>query len=469
MAFRPSFLASPVLLAAISGLVLPASARAQALEIQPASATALSLAGAGVTAVKAPAALWQNPANMVQSDTRVAAGLSLESSGRSVFRLVEINAASPESRDGSGVQPAAHAALVLPLWERWLWAGIGYHLQLNLHSAFPVYGESTAEDLPSARRTDRARFSGTELQLQQHVFSLGLAGRFKQLALGLALELSHVRLAHRRSLWAGFQGDRAKLEDASLNVDASLSASGLLDAGALLGVWFRPFSFLELGLALRLPVRSRLQGSLQLEPGKGVPHGYAGWSARGGDVELELLLPLELRGGVAVAWRALQLHLELCWRQWSALEDLVARPDDAALLLSQQVGRAENWPVQNLPLGIQLQDQLSVRAGVQLRLWSGFLTLNAGYAYHQGGTGSESPVAVLLDLDRHVLGLGLQLALWRVQLGLAVQHSFKATLDATGRELLLHNPLDSSVTNPVGEGHYSTELTRVLVEARVGW
>ncbi len=57
----------------------------------------------------------------------------------------------------------------------------------------------------------------------------------------------------------------------------------------------------------------------------------------------------------------------------------------------------------------------------------------------------------------------------RVRLCLAVQHSFAAELNATGEEARLHNPLDPTVTGVVGDGRYETDMTRVLLEARVGW
>ena len=455
-------------------LLLPTPVAAQALESNHGSTTSLSLAGAGVTSVRDPAALWINPANLVHANARVSAGLGLEASDRSVFRIGEINQGSPEARDGAGVQLTPHVGLAFPLWERLLWAGVGYHLALNHRSRYPVYPEATTlaptakEATPVAQRNGPVRFIGTELQLQQHVLSLGLAFRWRLLAVGLALELSHLRLLHRRTLWAGFKGDASKLEERELNVDALVEASGLLDAGAVLGLWLKPTSFLELGVAVRLPVSSRLEGDATLIPGKGTPHGYVGWSAQGGEARLELLLPLQVEGGLTLCWRTLRLHLQFSWRQWSAMDSPTARLKDAALELTR-ASAAETWPVVQLPLGLQLQDHLAVRAGLEWRLWSGFLILRSGYAYHRGGTQSERPSAVLLDLDRHVWSMGVEVAVQRVRLGLALQQSFDASLNAVGDEAKLHNPLDGSVTGSVGEGHYETDMTRILIEARLGW
>ena len=448
-------------------LLSPSVAAAQALESNPGSATALSLAGAGVTSVQDPAAIWINPANLVHSSARVAAGLGLETSGRSAFRVGPINQGSPEARDGAGVQLAPHVGVAVPLWDDRLWAGLGYHLELNHRSRYPVYPHA---DLPTpvAERTGPVRFIGTELQLQQHMISLGLAFRWSMLAVGGALELSHVRLAHRRTLWAGFKGDASQLEEHELNVDALVEASGLLDAGAVFGVWLRPVSFLELGLAARLPVRSRLEGSATLVAGVGAPRGYDSWTARGGDARLEVLLPLQVEGGFTLTWRSLRMFCQFSWRRWSAMDSPEALLEDAALVLTR-ASAAETWPVTRLPLGIQLQDHLALRAGLEWRLWSGFLTLRTGYAFHQGGTRGESPAPVLLDLNRHVWSLGAEVAVKTVRLGLAVQQSFEASLNATGQEARLHNPLDSAVTGPVGEGHYQADMTRVLMDVQIGW
>ncbi len=455
-------------------LLWPAVSAGQALETNPASATALSLAGAGVTAVQDPVSLWINPANLVHSGARVAAGLGLEVSGRSAFRLGAINEGSPEARDGAGARLSPHVGIALPLWERRLWAGVGYHLELNHRSRYPVYPAAASESLkptdptPVADRNGPVRFLGTELLLQQHVVSVGLAFRWRLVAVGAALELSHLRLVHRRTLWAGFKGDGSKLEEPELNVDALVEARGLLDAGAVFGMWLRPVSFVELGVALRMPVRSRLEGDATLTPGEGSPHGYSAWTARGGEASLEVMLPLQVEAGLTLSWRSLRLFLQLSWRQWSAMDSPTAELEDAAMVLSQ-AGGAETWPLARLPLGIDLGDHLAARAGLQWSLWSGFLVLRTGYAFHHGGTPAESPTAVLLDLDRHVWSVGAEVSVQRVRLGLAVQHSFQAALDATGERALLHNPLDSTVTAAVGEGRYQTDMTRVLLEARVGW
>lgn len=445
----------------------PALASAQALEPSAGSATALGLAGAGVTSVKDPAAVWINPANMVHAESRVMAGLGLSTSGRSAFRIGEINQGSAEARDGAGVQLAPHLGLVLPLWDDALWAGVGYRMELNHVSRYPVYPYSD-DGTPVAERTGPVRFTGTELRLQQHVISLGLAFRWRVVAVGVSLELSHLRLRHRRTLWAGFKADANRLEEAELNVDAQVEASGLLDAGAVAGVWLRPLSFLELGVALRLPVSSTMEGTATLAPGAGPPRGYDAWSARGGDARLELTLPLQLEAGLALRWRTLDLHLQVSWRRWSAMDAPAATVDDAALVLTR-AGKAETWPVTRLPLGITMDDSLALRAGLQWRLWSGFMVLRTGYALHLGGTRSEAPSPVALDLDRHVWSLGVEVAVRHVRLGLAVQHSFAARLDATGEEALLHNPLDPSVTGVVGDGRYETDMTRVLLEAKAGW
>lgn len=454
-------------------LAVPWAAAAQALEQRPGSAASLALAGAGVTAVRDPSALWHNPACITRSSARVTVGLSLQTDGRSVHRTsAVINAPGGESRDAPGVRLAPSVALALPLWRRMLWVGLGYHLGFNHRSLFPPlsYTSGAAKTSPPTRQ-DRARYLGTELSLQQHLFSVGLAFRHRVLAVGLAVELSHLRLQHRRTLWAGLQADRDQLGEPELDLDARLEASGQISAGALVGLWIRPLPLLDLGLALRIPVTSRLEGTLELIPGAGLPQGHSSWAARGGAAELDWRTPLQLRGGLCFGKPWLRLHVELSWRRWSAASDPEARLRNSVVVAAPSAGGApRSWPVRRLPLGLgPLNDQLSWRAGLESRLLSGFLTLRSGYAFHLGATPSERPSSVLLDLDRHVLTAGAEFTTGKLSLALALYHSFDAALDATGEQAKLHNPLDQSVTAAVGAGHYSTQVTRILLELKAGW
>jgi long-subunit fatty acid transport protein len=450
-------------------LAAPAPARGQDLESAPCGAAGLALAGACAVGAPSPASVWANPALLAVSPANVSAALWMQTGEHTVTRTDMVGEARTGSRDAAGVQLSPAVAVAVPLWKRRLWLAAGYHQGLVAESFYPPPRGVTGGS--AAPRDDPARHLGTELSLVHHRFGLGLAFRWRMLSVGATVELGHLRMKHRRSLWAGMKGDESKLlfEDPDLDVDARLEGHDTLDVGGLLGIWARPLAFLELGLALRLPVWTTLDARLTLSPGAGAPFGYVGWSATGGPAPVALRLPLSLQGGLALRWRWLRVALELAWARWSAADDPQAAPESAALVLRLASGASETWPLLDLPLGIRLRDRISGHLGLEGTFWSGTLTLRLGYAYHHGASDPAAPAAVLLDLDRHVLGGGAELALGWVRMAVAVSHSFRATLDTGDQGARLHNPLDPSMTKVVGQGLFSSTRTRVVLELGAAW
>jgi len=186
---------------------------------------------------------------------------------------------------------------------------------------------------------------------------------------------------------------------------------------------------------------------------------------------VRLPLPLEVRGGIAAKIWRLRLLAEAVWARWSTADDLAAELEGAAVVLvnaASQPTTRELVSQNRLPLGFHLEDRLSFHLGAELHLLDRFLVLRTGYAFHLGATPKDLPAPTLLDLDRHVLGLGLEVRRGGVDIGLALSHSFRASL-ASGSRAVLHNPLDPSLTVPVGEGRYTTSATRFVLQAQLGW
>jgi long-subunit fatty acid transport protein len=440
------------------------STLAQPLEGPGAGATSLAMAGARTVLVKDPAALWSNPANIARSKSRVSLALQMSGDSRSVRLSGQaVNEYDPrEARDLAGTILAPAASLALPLWRDRLWLGIGYRIGLRLKSAYPPSGDGDG----TKARADPGRYLGTELGLEQHLFSLGAAFRWSWLSFGASLELSHLRLGrYRQTLWAGEEQDLydpfRRPGTTELDMDLLLQGSGTLAAGALFGLWFTPLSdLIEVGLTLQLPVTCTLSGTATLEQWRNVYQPIAS-----GNSSLELILPLRLRGGVAIDLKLFRLALEAALARWSRNEEITARLEGVRIELGD--GRAKN--ITRLPLGIQLRDHISAHLGVEVPLWRGFIVCRAGYAYHRGATPPSAPSATLVDLDHHELGVGLLLEAKQIRLAVAVSHAFEATLAASGEQRRAVNPLDPEISESIGRGRYSSSSTRVVIELQTGW
>jgi len=438
---------------------------AQSLDAPPSSAAALSLAGAQVTAASNGSALWLNPGLLVKARRGIQASLALMSVRRSVYRIRLTPL--PEARDATGVQLAPAVSVALPLYRDQLWVGLGYHLGLHASSHYPLPVSSGSTD--GTGRLAPARYRGTELELTQHVVSLGAAYRLGFLAVGAALELQHLELLHRQSLWAGFQLDynsSAMEEDPKRDVDALVEAKDKLRLGGIVGLWLEPHPLLRLGCAVRLPVTTLLRGPVTLSPGSQPPVGYSSIAARSGEALVELALPLRIQAGASVGPPRLRGFVELALERWSSMGDVRARLQDTSLVLAGSAGTEER-PMTELPLGLRLRDHLSMHVGLEAQLVPGFLIARTGYAFHRGATRPAAPSSTLVDLDRHVWSFGLEVERGALHLGLASAVSFEARLDAPGNEALLLNPLEPGVSAPVGQGRYTSSLVQVVLET--GW
>jgi len=440
-------------------LVVSSPAEAQDLEPRGAGSGETALAGAAVVANTGANSLWVNPANLPPGWNMVAT-FGLHSDQRSVFRdSPTINETLPEARDLAGVVLAPAVAIaVAPA--RGLRVGLGYHTGLQIQSDYGAKAEDPV-----------VRYTGSALTLRQHVVTLGVGLRWRWVSLGLALQLSHMRLSYQRTLWAGLASDRDRLQSPQLDLTAAFRGNDGITLLGLIGIRLRPLRWLHLGLSFWPPVTVGLDGTLLLATAAQTttPRGYVEMSAADGSAHLDLHLPLELRAGASLVLRWLRVHLELRHARWSSVGEPAAAVESAAVLLKDVAQHTSSWPVTELPVGLMLDDRTSLHLGLELPDLAGLLTVQLGYAYHMGATTGDAPGSTLLDLDRHVLGLGLTARRGGWEAGVGVQHSFRGILWAGGDRSTLLNPLAPEVTEAVGRGRYLSSSTRVVLELGKMW
>lgn len=451
-------------------LVLPSTVQAQALSPSRGGAANLAMAGAGTAGVSGePAALFLNPAAVALGAGRLSLGLGMVSHQRFVHRLRPLDPL-PEARDAASVRPIGHLALVqpLPFWGERLRLLAGYRTGLNNGSNYPRTYETPGT--PGTPRSDSGRYLGTGMSIQEHLAYLGLALRWRFLHLGAALELGHLRLDLSRNMWAGLPADYSLLERPDLDLGTTLELkTPSVAPGAVVGLLITPLPYLAAGISVRLPVIHHLEGDASFTNPRQAPSGHAKAQARGAPATLDLRLPLRLRGGLSAGWPLLRASVDVAWARWSTAGSLVASAPGAELTLTQGTRAARTVPLELLPLGITLRDDISVHAGLTSNLPGGFLTLHAGYAHHRGASDPDLPGAVALDLQRHVMGLGASLAIKPIRISLALSQDFGEVLETEAKDASLDNPVSPQTTAKVGEGKYGASATRVVVELQAGW
>jgi hypothetical protein len=444
----------------------PASSSAQALERGARSALGLAFGPAGAITTRGAAAILENPAGLDPERAEASLGVGVSLADITIQRTsAVVNQALREARDQAGPLVAPLVALAVPLVPGRFVVGLGYTFALRAESFYPAYPEANGSISP-VQREDPTRYGGTELSLTVHRVSLGAAIAFRLVTFGAALELDAVRLRTRRTFFAGLKADAKRLEDPSLDVDATLSGRTGIGATALLGLALRPARRLEVDVAVRLPAHVSVEEAVDLLPGSRPPEGTSEIFARLGSARLTLDLPLEVTLAAALALGPVRLLAGGSYARTSTLGDLAAELEGADLVLKR--GRSfERHPLSTLPLGLGLRDQLGLHGGLELRLLEGFLALRLGYSYYRGATDPDAPSPVLLDLDRHVLGLGVDGGTRLLRAALSLSQDIPETRELAGSRAMLVNLLDSSVSEVVGKGKYRAAATRLMLELRV--
>ncbi len=454
-------------------VALPATAHAQGLDPGQPGASSLALAGAGVASRSDPATLFQNPAAPALSRTRISVGVGLVSHSRSVHRR-EPGDPLTAVHDAAAARPLGHLALAqpMPVWGERISLLLGYRSGLNSGSNYPAFYEYPGKPGTSQSRIDSGRYLGTGMDLQEHLAYIGLALRWRFLHLGAALELGHLRMSLDRNLWLGAAKDRnmGKPEDLDLGASLALKTPSVAP-GAVVGLLLTPLPYLSIGVSARMPVVHHLSGTAEITGSRKAPEGYSSVDASQGEgpADLELHLPLRLRGGLSAGWPLLRLSVDVAWARWSSAGKPAAELSNSHLTLKGSGKSNLNLPVPLLPLGLGLRDDISAHTGLTSELPGGFLTLRAGYAYHMGASDPDLPGATAQDLERHVMGLGVELAINPIRVGLALGHSFGVAMDTEAKDATLDNPLSPHTTANVGEGRYEAGATRVMVELQAGW
>jgi long-subunit fatty acid transport protein len=180
-------------------------------------------------------------------------------------------------------------------------------------------------------------------------------------------------------------------EDLAGDNDVEIEVRDLFVPSGQLGVLSQPLDWLELGASVRLPMRTRAQGSLKYTPN---PDGNTPNSvlASASHVRLAQEFPTVVRAGARFVHRRFDIELDFVWENWRSLRQIdvefsnpdcdFAPPtqfDDPCLLYLDTFGNGSAYtPIIATDVPLDFRDTYSVRLGTDVEVWPGHITLRTG-------------------------------------------------------------------------------------------
>jgi long-subunit fatty acid transport protein len=397
----------------------------------PGTYGARSLGRAGAFSVKADdlsAATW-NPAGLSRIE-----GTLLQLGNRAGYHALEFTRAPTLDWGNTlgGVPPFVEFA---PVSNQTPWQGLAP--LLGVASRFGLEGWAFALSAHAPPGIPRQRFptDGAQryLMVEREVLMLDVtasaAYRFSErFGLGVSLVwISVPRLEYELVIDANQFPGEVNPVSSELDMRTRLSGSDAFTANAILGAWYRPVPYLELGLALQvIPASIEADSTLSVAPlspaiEDSVELRRDGVAAN--DVRLSLPLPLTARAGVRYrhldgAVEVFDVELDVGYESWSRVERFALDSDGLiANLLAQRID------IGSIAIEKYWRDTLSVQLGGDYALLPELLTLRGGTFYESA---VSSPAYANVDfVSGAELGFSLGASLFVSEVELAVAYQYR--------------------------------------------
>jgi long-subunit fatty acid transport protein len=397
----------------------------------PGTYGARSLGRAGAFSVKADdlsAATW-NPAGLARIE-----GTLLQLGNRAGYHALEFTRAPTLDWGNTlgGVPPFVEFPTVS---NQTPWQGLAP--LLGFASRFGLEGWAFALSAHAPPGIPRERFpvDGAQryLMVEREVLMLNVtasaAYRFSErFGLGLSLVwISVPRLEYELVIDANqFPGDVNPVSS-ELDMLTRLSGSDAFTANAIVGAWYRPAPYLELGLALQvIPASIEADSTLSVVPlspaiDDSVELRRDGVAAN--DVRLSLPLPLTARAGVRYRHldgdvETFDVELDVGYESWSRVERFALDSDGLiANLLAQRID------IGSIAVEKYWRDTLSVQLGGDYALVPAQVTLRGGVFYESAV--SDPAYANVDFVSGAELGFSLGASLFVSDVELAVAYQYR--------------------------------------------
>lgn len=328
-----------------------------------------------------------------------------------------------------------------------------------------VYGPSSIGQV-SYPEDGAQRYQLVERDVLMLFYTLSGAWRFSDnFSLGVSLQWVDMPYSRYTLMIDGYNDNHYRPFGSDQDLLSTLDVADRFTFSAILGAWWRPWPFLEVGLAGRvIPINVEAEGTMSLEPvGDMVQPEQAGlenWALLDCEpgqaaadcretnaARLGLTIPPNLRLGVRYVHRrgareCFDLELDATYEFWSMLNKFDVSTDASHVLLELRGGSIAHRPIAGMSVPKNYRDAFGLRVGGDLHVMPQWLTLRAGGLFE---TGAADPAYANVDFapfQRFGVSTGLT-SRWRgVALSFAYMHIFQAdvTVSESDAKLLQHRP-----------------------------
>lgn len=290
-------------------------------------------------------------------------------------------------------------------------------------------------------------------------YSVSAAWKHREkLGLGATLQWIHLpRLKYSLVIDATPFRRPANPVTSPLDMRATVSGSDPFTLNAILGAWYRPVPFLEIGVAGQvIPSKFKTKSTLEVEPVSPTLQGgtlLQRNNTPANDVELTLPLPLTARVGLRYRHLAedrevFDLELDVGYESWSRVDDMVLETNGIIANLQDPAYEGEQIPIGRVEIPKQWQDTLIVALGGDFAAIEELLTARAGVYY-------ETPVAppAYANVDfvsGKQLGaaLGGSLYFGKLEVAAAYDYRHQLPLEVTEEEARVYQVVPGSTCVP---------------------
>ncbi len=226
-------------------------------------------------------------------------------------------------------------------------------------------------------------------------------------------------------------------EDLDGDVDIHLEVKDLFMPSGIFGVLSNPLDWLEIGAAVKLPVRMSAEGKLKFTPSE-VDYPNAEIIEETNKVTVKQHFPWMVSSGVRYIHRVFDIEVDFVWEDWSTYTAQLGEVETRITLDENDPENPDDDIIKDMPntkIPKNYRDTYSVRVGSDIEVWQDNLTVRLG-GYYQSSAYPEDNNTFNLDFpfgEQFGTGCGLSWHTFEfLTLNIGYLHIFQMPVDVTG-------------------------------------